>query len=155
MLRMIKYYCSKSKITLTNYPLPPWRLLKISLDLNPEYSLGFEPRHDKTNKVSVCPAKTQISLGIRPVWSVFAVRSMGSQGPKLSSCAQRRLIRLGECPGWSESSLGAHSFCWFCHVAAHVFHICFCLFVLGFYGPVNNKVMSSRSVNGGTVPGQA
>ena len=27
----------------------------------------FEPRHDKTNKVSVRPAKTQISLGIRPV----------------------------------------------------------------------------------------
>ena len=26
-----------------------------------------EPRHDKTNKVSVCPAKTQISLGISPV----------------------------------------------------------------------------------------
>ena len=25
------------------------------------------PRHDKTNKVSVRPAKTQISLGIRPV----------------------------------------------------------------------------------------
>ena len=29
-----------------------------------------------------------------------------------------------------------------------------CLFVLGFYGPVNNEVMSSRSVNSGTVPGQ-
>ena len=29
------------------------------------------------------------------------------------------------------------------------------LFVLGFYGPVNNEVMSSRSVNSGTVPGQA
>ena len=28
-------------------------------------------------------------------------------------------IRPGGCPGWSESSLGAHSFCWFCHVAAH------------------------------------
>ena len=26
-----------------------------------------EPRHDKTNKVNVRPAKTQISLGIRPV----------------------------------------------------------------------------------------
>ena len=26
---------------------------------------AFEPRHDKTNKVTVCPAKTQISLGIR------------------------------------------------------------------------------------------
>ena len=29
----------------------------------------YEPRHDKTNKVSVRPAKTQISLGIHPVWS--------------------------------------------------------------------------------------
>ena len=27
----------------------------------------YVPRHDKTNKVSVRPAKTQISLGIRPV----------------------------------------------------------------------------------------
>ena len=31
--------------------------------------LYYEPRHDKTNKMSVRPAKTQISLGIRPVWS--------------------------------------------------------------------------------------
>ena len=30
-----------------------------------------------------------------------------------------------------------------------------CLFVLGFYGPVNNEVISSQSVNSGTVPGQA
>ena len=37
-----------------------------------------EPRHDKTNKMSVRRAKTQISLGIPPVWSVFAVRSVGS-----------------------------------------------------------------------------
>ena len=28
-------------------------------------------------------------------------------------------ISLGICPGWSESSLGAHSLCWFCHEAAH------------------------------------
>ena len=28
-----------------------------------------ELRYDKTNKMSVRPAKTQISLGIRPVWS--------------------------------------------------------------------------------------
>ena len=28
-----------------------------------------ESRHDKTNKMSVRPAKTQIILGIRPVWS--------------------------------------------------------------------------------------
>ena len=31
--------------------------------------IKYEPHHDKTNKMSVHPAKTQISLGIRPVWS--------------------------------------------------------------------------------------
>ena len=29
----------------------------------------YEPPCDKTNKMSVRPAKTQISLGIHPVWS--------------------------------------------------------------------------------------
>ena len=29
------------------------------------------------------------------------------------------------------------------------------LFVLAVYGPVNNEVMSSRSINSGTIPGQA
>ena len=41
-----------------------------------------------------------------------------SLGPYLlTECTAETLIRLGGCPGWSESSLGAHSFCWFCHVA--------------------------------------
>ena len=31
----------------------------------------------------------------------------------------KTLIRLGGCPGWPESSLGAQSLCWFCHIAAH------------------------------------
>ena len=41
----------------------------------------FELRHDKTNKMSVRQAKTQISLGIRPVWSessLSAWRKLGS-----------------------------------------------------------------------------
>ena len=37
----------------------------------------YEPPHDKTNKVAVRPAKTQISLGIHSVWS------------ESSPCAQR------------------------------------------------------------------
>ena len=44
-------------------------------------SVWSEPRHDKTNKVSVRPAKTQISLGIRPDWSessLFAGRKLES-----------------------------------------------------------------------------
>ena len=39
-----------------------------------EYNAKEKPRHDKTNKMSVRPAKTQISLGIRPFWSELAVR---------------------------------------------------------------------------------
>ena len=41
----------------------------------------FGPRHDKTNKLAVRPAKTQVSLGIRPVWSessLSAWRNIGS-----------------------------------------------------------------------------
>ena len=41
----------------------------------------YEPRHDKTNKMTVRPAKTQISLGIYPVWSessLSAWRNLGS-----------------------------------------------------------------------------
>ena len=83
--------------------------------------------------MAVCPAKTEISLGIRLVWSEFSLsawRKLGflathwtlsedsdqtGQMPRLII-----LIRLGRCPGWSESSLGTHSFCWFCHVVAQL-----------------------------------
>ena len=133
----------------------------------------------KPAKWHVCPAKTQISLGIPPVWSesslsawrkfgslathwahsadfcllpyilktiwcmnrVFAVvwTNLGSLTTRWahsedwsdwSVFAAKTLIRLGGCPGWSESSLGAQSFCWFCHEAAHLFlhKIWFCVF---------------------------
>ena len=54
------------------------------------------------------PPKTQISLGIHPVWSVFAVRSVGSQGPKASLCGQRRLWLDWTDAQTDQSSLGAH-----------------------------------------------
>ena len=39
------------------------------------------------NQQNECaPSETQINLGIRPVWSVFSVRSTGSKGPNVSSC---------------------------------------------------------------------
>ena len=44
-------------------------------------TMGNEPRHDKTNKVSVRPAKTQISLGIRPVWSESSLSAWRTLGP--------------------------------------------------------------------------
>ena len=46
-----------------------------------DFPTQCEPWHDKTNKMSVRPAKTQISLGIRPVWSessLSAWRKLGS-----------------------------------------------------------------------------
>ena len=44
-----------------------------------------------------------------------------SLGPKQpNKRTAKTLIRLGGCPGWSESSLGAQSFRWFCHEAAHI-----------------------------------
>ena len=36
-----------------------------------------EPPHDKTNKVVVRPEKTQMSLGIRPVWSESSLELNG------------------------------------------------------------------------------
>ena len=36
-------------------------------DKRQEVCLKYESPRDKTNKVSVCPAKTQISLGMHPV----------------------------------------------------------------------------------------
>ena len=42
-------------------------------------------------------------------------------GPLLpSGRTVKTLIRMCGCPGWSESSLGAQSLCWFCHFAAQI-----------------------------------
>ena len=81
---------------------------------------SFEPLHDKTNKMAGRPVKTQFSLGIRPVWSVFAVRMKKAWDLSYPSSAQLP-ISLGECPGWSESSLDAHAILLVCHEAAHFY----------------------------------
>ena len=45
------------------------------------YFSSFEPRHDKSNKLVVRPAKTQVSLGIRPVWSESSLSAWRNLGP--------------------------------------------------------------------------
>ena len=85
------------------------------------FCLWYEPSHDKTNKMTVRPAKTQISLGIRPVWS------------ESSLCAQwvakDPSFLHADCEDWSDwvdaqADLSLHwahmPFCWFCHEAAHI-----------------------------------
>ena len=101
--------------------------------------LPYEPPLDKTNKMTVCSAKTQIcsvwteslllawrklgSLATRWVHSedsdqtgqmprlirVFAVRMKKAWFLSYPLSAQWWLIRLGRCPDWSDSSLGAHA----------------------------------------------
>ena len=75
----------------------------------------------KPTKWHVRPAKTQIGIGIRPVWSEPSLCDQRvAKDTKLSSCAQRILWS-----DWSKSSLGAQSFCWFCRAAAHVTEVFF------------------------------
>ena len=45
------------------------------------YQQTNEPPHDKTNNVVVRPAKTQISLGIHPVWSESSLSAWRKLGP--------------------------------------------------------------------------
>ena len=143
------------------------------------------------------PAETQISLGIRRVWSessLSAWRNLGSLAahrahsedsdqtrrmPRLSWVFARRTVILLVLL-WGGSYVHVFSFAFSillscvslssskssCLESGAKYHlgfvhlcICFiysnchfvCLFLLEFYGPVNNEVMSSRSLNSGTV----
>ena len=83
----------------------------------PEYELP----HDKTNKMACAPSEDSDQPGHPPsLIRAFAVRIKKTWVLSYPLSAQRRLIRLGRCPGWSKSLLGAKSFCWFCHEAAHM-----------------------------------
>ena len=83
---------------------------------------AVEPWYDKTNKMSVRPAKTQISLGICPVWSESSLCAQWvTKDPSFLHADSKDSDQTGRCQGWSESSLGAQPHCWFCHEVAQVF----------------------------------
>ena len=82
-----------------------------------------EPPHDKTNKKAIVPSEDSDQPGHPPsLIRVFVVRSMGSWGPNVSSCRQRRLwsdwadAQVDLCLRWAQ-----WPFCWFCHAVAHVY----------------------------------
>ena len=80
------------------------------------YQKTIEPPHDKTNKMACAPSEDSDQPGYPPnLIRVFAVRMKKHWAITYPLSAQRRpwsdwadAIRLGGCPGWSESSLGAH-----------------------------------------------
>ena len=70
----------------------------------------FERAHDKSNKMSCAPSKDSDQPGHLPsLIRVFAVRLKKLWVLSYPLSSQKRLIRLGGCPGWSESSLGTHA----------------------------------------------
>ena len=80
-----------------------------------------EPRHDKPTKW-VC-AQRRLRSAWASAQSDQSLRCPHEEtlDPKLpTERTAKTLIRLGGRPGWSESSLGAQSFCWFCHVVAQM-----------------------------------
>ena len=92
----------------------------------------------KPTKWHVRPAKTQISLGIRPVWSESSLCTQWvPKDPSLglSSCGQRRLWSDWAAAQADLSLRWAHKpFYWFCHEAAH------------FYNYINDPKFSDRQV---------
>ena len=60
--------------------------------------LADEPRHDKTNKLSVRPAKIQISMGIRPVWSESSLPAWRKLGSLATHWAQAKTDQTGRMP---------------------------------------------------------
>ena len=78
-----------------------------------------EPPHDKTNKMVCAPSEDSDPPSLI---RVFAVRMKKAWILSYPLSAQRRLIRLGGCPGWSESSLGAQSFVCFVMRRLNIIH---------------------------------
>ena len=76
----------------------------------------------QNRQMACAPSKDSNRAGHLPsLIRVFAVRMKKAWVLSHPLSAQRRLIWLGGCPGWCESSLGTQSFCWFCHEVAHIF----------------------------------
>ena len=75
----------------------------------------------KTNTMTVCPANSDQPGHPPSLIRVFAVRSIGSSGPKLSPWGQRRLWS-----DWADAQADLSlrwaqiSFWWFCYEAAHL-----------------------------------
>ena len=72
---------------------------------------NFERTYDKTNKIACASSEDSDEPGHPPsLISLRCPNGKKSWGPELpTERTAKALIRLGGCPGWSESSLGAHA----------------------------------------------
>ena len=83
----------------------------------------FEPRHDKINK-SARPAKTQISLGIRLVWSESSLCAVWvTKYPSFLHADSKDSVQIGRMPRLIWVFAGRTVTSLVCHVAAHLFFL--------------------------------
>ena len=92
----------------------------------------FEPPRDKTNKMTVRPAKTQISLGIRPVWSVSSLSAWRKLGSLATHWAHSEdSDQTGQMSRLNWVFAGRTSTLLVLHEAAHFVYHCKGLYVSG------------------------
>ena len=78
-------------------------------------------RMTKSTKWPMCPAKTQISLGIRPVWSESSLCTQwAAKDPRFLHADSEGSDQTGRMPRLIWVFAGCTSFCWFCHSAAQL-----------------------------------
>ena len=81
----------------------------------------IEPPHDKTNKMTVHPVETQISLGFCPVWSESSqCVQWVAENPVFLHADSKDSDQTGCMPQPIRVFTGCMPFCWFCHEAAHL-----------------------------------
>ena len=75
----------------------------------------------KQTKWHVRPAKTQISLGIRPAWSETSLCAQWvAKDPRFLHADSEDSDQTGRMPRLIWVFAGCTSFCWFSHAAAHI-----------------------------------
>ena len=102
-------------------PILKMRLYRRLMHISFKGHLTNEPRHDKTNKMSMHLAKTQISLDIRQVWSESSLCvHWTAKDPRFLHAD------IEDWPDWADAQADlslrcAHMpFCWVCRVAAQM-----------------------------------
>ena len=74
----------------------------------------------KPTKWHVCPAKTQISLGIRPVWSeTLLYTQLVAKDPSFLHADSKDWLDWANAQADLSLCWAYMPFCWFCHEAAH------------------------------------
>ena len=78
-----------------------------------------EPPHEKSSKICMCPAKTQISLGIRPVWSESSLcAEWVAEDPSFLHADSEDTDQWVDAQADLSLCWAHMPFCWFCHELA-------------------------------------